>query len=159
MTHPTNTKRLIRLLSITLFSSLLFVGVPPAQGEILDGIVKSLSYCDDGLRDGISAPKKKVIEIAQFDVDGSGFPLLTATVIVVDGPTFTLSGNALARNAKSGVFQLFGDDGAMTEVAMNGKYKLNGEGTLVVVAGAFQAQDLDELCITFGKLKAKNNAL
>jgi hypothetical protein len=161
MTHPTSIKKLIRLLSVTIFASLLLVGaagVTSAQAEVLDGLVKGVSFCDDGLGEGISDPKKKVIDIAGFNVDASGIPTLLVTV-TLDGQVINMSGNALAKNVKSGVFQLFGDDGALTDLAMNGKYKLNNDGTLVAIAGAFQAQDLGDLCITIGKFKAKNNAL
>ena len=143
---------------ITIFSTLLFVGladVTNSQAENLDGIVKGVSFCDDG--QGV-AVKEKRINLAMFDIDQSGVPAITA-LVTVDGTVFSLSGNALAKNTIFGVFQLFGDDGATSELAMNGKYKLDGNGTLVKVSGIFQTQDLGALCITLGKFKAVNNAL
>lgn len=160
MRHPTHTKRLIRVLSITVFSSLLFVGVvnvTSAQAEILDGLVKSVAFCDDGSGNN-TAIKEKVLDIASFDITQAG-TVMTASIVVTGGPTFTMSGNTISKSPRAGVFQIFGNDGAFGDLAMNGKYKLNKAGTtLLKIAGIFQAQDLGDLCISAGKFKAKNLA-
>lgn len=152
-------KKLIRLLSVAVFSSLLFVGivnVTPAQAEILDGLVKNVAFCDDGNGNN-TAFKEKVIDIASFDITQAG-TVMTASIVVTGGSTFTMSGNTISRTPKAGFFQIFGNDGGTGDLAMNGKYKLNDVGTLIKVAGIFQAQDLGDLCISAGKFKAVNLA-
>ena len=125
---------------VTIFSVLWLIGgmgVNSTQAEILDnGIAKVLSFCDDGSG---GALKEKFTNIAMADIDLTTFPNILATVSI--GETdFLMIGVALAKNAKSGVFQLFGDDGVTSELAMNGKYKLDGNGTLVKVSGIFQTR-------------------
>ena len=150
-------KKLIRLLSVAIFFSLLFVGVvnvTPAQAEMLDGPVKSVAFCDDGFGNNTGV-KEKVIDIASFDITQAG-TLMTAS-IVTGGATFTMSGNTISKSPTAGVFQIFGNDGGTSDLAMNGKYKLNKAGTtLLKIAGIFQAQDLGDLCISAGKFKAVN---
>jgi hypothetical protein len=153
-----NTKRLFPLLLITVLASLLFVSVAsvtPAQAEILNnGLFKGIEYCDDGQGLGI-AEKIKVKDPFEVDISRSGTDIV-ATVTFSDASTMALNGNILAKNAKSGVFQLFGMAG-FTELALNGKYKLTGAGDLKIVRGVFQGQDLElnTLCIFAGKFKAK----
>ncbi|MDH3256013.1 MAG: hypothetical protein OEM27_00175 [Nitrospinota bacterium] len=149
-------KRLIPLLSIAVFSSLLFVGVESAISaeapleELDKGILKGVEYCDNGEK----ALKGKVKDIAQFQFTRSG-TIMTAMVSTIGGESFDLTGNILANNSKKGVFQLFGMSPTGTEMAMNGKYVLNKDGSLKLVGGAFQAQDLTALCLSAGSFKAK----
>lgn len=159
MVYQASKKKLVRLLSVAVFSSLLFVGtigVNSAQAEMLDGSLKNLEYCDDGSGNDL-AEKFKLIDIASFDITQAG-TVMTASIVVTGGSTFTMSGNTISKSPRAGVFQIFGNDGGTGDLAMNGKYKLNDVGTLLKVAGIFQAQDLGDLCISAGKFKAVNLA-
>jgi hypothetical protein len=152
-----NTKRLFLLTLNTVFASLLFVGVAgmtPAQAEILNnGLFKGIEYCDDGQDLGI-AEKRKFKDPFEVDINRSGTDI-SATVTASDASVFVLNGNILAKNAKSGVFQLFGQNSFTAELAMNGKYKLNKDESLKIISGAFQGQDGFSRCIFAGKFKAK----
>jgi hypothetical protein len=152
-------KRLFQLSLITIFASLLFLGVagtPTAQAEILEGLFKGKEYCNDG--EG-KAVKRKIKDPFVIDIDRSGTDIL-ATITFPDGSQIDLDGVILSKNAKSGVFELTGTSG-FTEFALNGKYKLTGTGDLKIVRGVFQGQDLLDLppwpCLWSGKFKAKAN--
>ena len=159
MGYQASKKRLIHLLSVAIFSSLLFVGVigvNSAHAEILDGSLKNLEFCDDGLGNDTGVIEK-LLNVGVFNVTQTG-TLMEASITIDGVQTFTMTGNILESSAKGGVFQIFGTDGPMRDLAMNGKYKLKG-GALAQIAGQFQAQDLDTLCISLGKFKAVNLAL
>jgi hypothetical protein len=154
MLNQTSGNRLIQLLAIAFLSSLLITSV--ASAEILGkGLFKGVEYCHDPAKPE-KALKLKVKDPFEVDISRSGTDI-SATVTFADASMMALNGNILAKNAKSGVFQLFGMAG-FTELAMNGKYKLTGAGgDLKIVSGAFQGQDLEPstLCLFAGKFKAK----
>jgi hypothetical protein len=164
MTSQASGKKLIQLLAITFLSSLLLASVASAE-TLGKGIIKGVAYCHDPLKPE-KALKSKVKEIASYEITRVGTDL-TADITILDEnglptlETFTLAGNILAnKNPKAGVFQVFGvGTDPDIEMAMNGKYKQDGVGTLKLVSGAFQSQDLTdpaEPCLSAGGFKAKS---
>jgi len=121
-------------------------------------VVANLSgtmFCDDGLG---GADKKKLKDKAEVTLDLSAFPVVTAEVELENlGQSFDLTGLALLKNPKSGVLQLFGDDGGDKELALSGNIKLNKKtGIWKSLKGKFQFQDNgDPVCTLAGKFKAK----
>ncbi|MDH3256016.1 MAG: hypothetical protein OEM27_00190 [Nitrospinota bacterium] len=169
MRHQTNNKRLIHLLSIMVFFSLLFVGVAGvtnAQAQMapdfLAGTVKGTEVCDNGT--GVGVNDRVKIPISIIITTGS-FPFFIATVTT---PTYSTSGNGYAfsrKNTKRGVF-VFDTGGGIVipdprYLTISGKYKRNSAGEVVKLSGSFTLQDRSggpgAVCIVTGRFKAKTD--
>jgi hypothetical protein len=122
----------------------------------LQGTMAGTLICDNDLG---TSTKEKFTDEANFKMDLSVFPMVTAQIQLAT--TFTdpleMSGLALLKNSKSGMLQLFGDDGGMIELAASGVYKMNKNTQVWVgLKGKFQLQDGGTSgCTLAGKFKAK----
>lgn len=118
------------------------------------GPMTGTMFCRGGLG-GIE--KEKFKENATIDVDTGRFPVITADVRMKRYiQSFTLTGIALLKNPKSGVLQLFGDNGAV-DLALSGSIKINKKtGVWSKLNGKFQLrQGTISACTLAGKFKAE----
>jgi Thrombospondin type 3 repeat len=126
----------------------------PAVFELL-GTMAGKLICDDPLG---GSSKQKFKDAATFNLDLSAFPSVAAQIQMTNPPDlFNLTGMALLKSKKSGLLQLFGDDGGDKELALSGNIKLNKKTKeWLNIKGKFQFQDNgDPACTLAGKLKAK----
>jgi subtilisin len=121
----------------------------------LQGFVAGSRVCDSTLETSV---RERLKSIATFNLDLSAFPSVTANVDI-EGYTnpFVMTGMALLKNKRSGVLQLFGNDGDSRELALSGKIKMDEKTKVWVrLKGKFQMQDPSTPVCTFaGKFKAK----
>jgi FG-GAP repeat len=124
----------------------------------LEGKVAGTTFCDFGAgttKSKLKDPSNK--EPSNIFVDTSRVPVITAAFII-PGTTKSvpLTGVALLKNPKSGVFQLFGTDGE-TKFALTGSMKINKKtGIWKVLNGKIQIKGLDgDSCVSAGKIKLK----
>jgi len=119
------------------------------------GKVTGTGFCE--LTTPGTGKKTKLKDPASITIDTSRFPEITADLII---PGITnsipLTGVALHKNPKSGVFQLFGDN-IDNEAALSGTFKVNKKtGIWTVLSGKIQMKDLGgDLCTFAGKFKLK----
>jgi subtilisin len=126
----------------------------PAAFELLGTLAGKL-ICDDPLG---GSSKQKFKGAATFNVDLSGFPVASVQIQMTDPPNlFEMTGMALIRSKKSGVLQLFGNDGGLKELALSGNIKMYKKTQVwKSLKGKFQFQDNgDPVCTLAGKFKAK----
>jgi subtilisin family serine protease len=125
----------------------------PARVTLL-GTMSGTKFCVDGS----GTVKQKFVDAVTIIVDFSTFPVMAAEVQMTNPfDLFDLTGMALLRNPKSGVLQLFGDDGGPKKMALSGNIKLDKKTqALLSLKGKFQFQDTGTpACTLAGKLKAK----
>jgi FG-GAP repeat len=125
----------------------------PPQGPF-SGTLSGPIFCVEGSQPLL---KIKFKDNVTLSVDTSLFPVITAVVELDRLGTFNLTGMALLKNPKSGVLQLFGDDGNSRELALSGTIKINKKtGDWVSLKGKFQFISVGgEKCTMTGKFKAK----
>jgi FG-GAP repeat protein len=119
------------------------------------GTIAGTMFCDDSAGKGV---KQKFKDNATITVDTGQLPVVAAQIQMTNPPDlFEMTGMALIRSKKSGVLQLFGDNGGLKELALSGNIKINKKtGIWKSLKGKFQFQDNgDPVCTLAGKLKAK----
>lgn len=165
MKHQTNKNKFFQLLSITVFSSLLFVGVTGvtnAQAEVLEGILSTKDLCDNGLGDGEKGTSKSPIVLTLTKPVTPGDPTFSFVVEIFDdlgNVDVTLAGNSIVfgGKGKSGIFSFAGDDGGDLAVIIQGKVTLNkAETDIIKASGKLLFQDITPgaACLGIGKFKA-----
>jgi hypothetical protein len=125
------------------------------SGIELHGIMAGTLICDNGLGTGT---KEKFKDNVTVTLDLSAFPLVTAFIqLEILDESIDMTGMALLKGKKSGLLQLFGDDGGDKELALSGNIKLNKKiQEWKSIKGKFQFQDNgDPACTLAGKFKAK----
>ena len=162
MFYQAKNRNLFQRVLLTVFSTLLFVGVAGltrAQAENLTGTAKGIEYCNDGT--GLAEKGKIKVPITLIVIQ-SPLPSMDITVNY-RGETTSGQGIALAKNAKSGLFVIDTDDAAVPPIryiTLSGKYKKNRTGEIVFLGGNFIIQDRSgSNCITSGKFKVKTNTI
>jgi FG-GAP repeat protein len=122
---------------------------------VYQGTMSGKMFCDDLSGTGVKEKFKKTMT---FIVDTSQLPVVAAQIQMTNPPDlFEMTGMALIRSKKSGVLQLFGDDGGLKELALSGNIKLNKKTQeWKSIKGKFQFQDGGTpACTLAGKFKAK----
>jgi FG-GAP repeat len=123
--------------------------------DFFQATLTGTKFCDDGSGTG---QKQKFKDKATFTLGLSTLPLITTEIELENsGQSFAMSGMALFKDKKSGVLQLFGDDGGPAELAVSANIKTGKKtGAWQSLKGKFQLQDNDDpVCTLAGKFKAK----
>jgi FG-GAP repeat len=123
--------------------------------DFFQATLTGTKFCDDGSGTG---QKQKFKDKATFTLGLSTLPLVTTEIELENsGQSFAMSGMALFKDKKSGVLQLFGDDGGPAELAVSANIKTGKKtGAWQSLKGKFQLQDNDDpVCTLAGKFKAK----
>jgi FG-GAP repeat len=122
---------------------------------VFQGTMTGTMFCDDGIGTGV---KQKFKDNVTITVDTLNLPVVTAFVqLEILDESFDMTGMALLKGKKSGLLQLFGDDGGDKEMALSGNIKIHKKTQeWTSLKGKFQFQDNDiPVCTLAGKFKAK----
>jgi hypothetical protein len=165
MKQYSSKKRFAQLVSITVFLSMLFVGVIGVTGaQAFKGPLKGVEYCADLSGNTVKA---KLIYTALFILTLDHIAnTLSGSIFLTDKNGFAIAtllvvGILLNKNAKKGNFQVFGEDDSDPNAmwSMNGAYKLDKSQSFIKSAGgSFQYMNTTSECFAAGKFKGKNKS-
>jgi hypothetical protein len=163
MKQQTGKKRFAQLVSITVFLSMLFVGVIGVTGaQAFKGPLKGVEYCAD--LSGNTVKAKLIYNAIFFLTLNHIANTLNGSIFLTDKNGFAIAtlvvlGMILDKNSKKGNFQVFGADDMDPDAmwSFNGSYKLvkNDPFTIKSAGGSFQYLNTTSNCFAAGKFKGK----
>jgi hypothetical protein len=160
--HLNQTKRLFQLSLITLFISILVLGVAATDSAgksiPLDGKISGKIYCDDGSANAEIMKIKNDVQIF-YEANDPSPPdtKVSTTVISPDIGILIFTGLALFKNKTTGTFLLHGSDsfGADIEYTMAGNFKNDKNGFIKQIGGKVHWLSNHSSCFSSLKFKAK----